>query len=261
MKKYLLALSLLLIIGLNPFLAEGTIIVVVSTYDGFAVAADSRLTMSLKGRSRIASDSYSKIVRIGRSVGVAFAGTAFLHSDNRFRKIRSLVEEFRVREDINDNAQTAPKIIAEKLRLFLEDIYNSDDRNLKHELSLIIFGYELDKKRKGYTLYFPKRSEDSVGNPIVSGLMKELFPSNRAWSRVLGQYDVFSRIIKGYDAKISKLGLSEEQEKKLGSLGYDIYYNLMSLQDAIDFCVFIVRATIEAQRFNQKAIPGVGGDY
>jgi 20S proteasome alpha/beta subunit len=42
-------------------------------------------------------------------------------------------------------------------------------------------------------------------------------------------------------------------------LRYDIRYDLMSLQDAVDFAVFIVRATIEAQRFNQGSLMGVGG--
>jgi hypothetical protein len=45
----------------------------------------------------------------------------------------------------------------------------------------------------------------------------------------------------------------------LGDLRYQIRYDLMNLQDAIDFAVFIVRATIEAQRFNQASIQGVGG--
>ena len=51
----------------------------------------------------------------------------------------------------------------------------------------------------------------------------------------------------------------QRQRIDLDSLRYDIRYDLMTLQDAIDFAVFIVRATIETQRFNQSSIQGVGG--
>jgi len=99
MKKYLIALAAFVTIALNPCLAKATIILLVSTYDGFVVAADSRLTLSTDGKDRIASDSYLKIVRMGRAAGLAFSGTAFLlDKDGELRKIGSLIEEFKIKE-------------------------------------------------------------------------------------------------------------------------------------------------------------------
>jgi len=262
MKKYLIVLATLIAVTLNPFLAKATIVVLVSTYDGFVVAADSRLTLSIDGKDRIASDSYLKIVRIGHSVGLAFSGTAFLYdSNNELRKIGSLIEDFKIKEKIDDKKKTSPEDIAKKLQKFLIGIYDQQETNVKRGiLKLAIFGYDENKKRKIYALAFPKIDQDSLGNPIVSGIIQEQFPSGKTGSVVLGQQNVYARIIKGYDPHLLEFGLSEEQKEKLGSLRYDIKYWLMSLQDAIDLSVFIVRATIEAQRFNQKAIMGVGGE-
>lgn len=87
-------------------------------------------------------------------------------------------------------------------------------------------------------------------------MVTEQFSSGVAGSFVLGQRDVWHRIIKGYDPMLSNISISEGLRD---SLRYDIRYELMSLQDGIDFAVFIVRATIEAQRFNQRSVMGVGG--
>jgi hypothetical protein len=95
----------------------------------------------------------------------------------------------------------------------------------------------------------------------------------------LGQVDVFARLIKGYDpqlrlytcAKLDTTVTSDTLDSAItdttvdtleldwDDFRYDIDYTTMTLQDAIDFAIFIVRATIEAQRFNLNALQGVGG--
>jgi len=124
---------------------------------------------------------------------------------------------------------------------------------------LTVFGYGEDKHKETYSLGFPKIDEDSLGNRVISGIIQEQWASGKTGSLVLGQDNVYFRIIKGYDPDLLEFRLSEKQKEKLGSLRYDVRYWIMSLQDAIDFSLFIVRATIEAQRFNQKTIMGVGG--
>lgn len=71
---------------------KATIVILVSTYDGFIIVADSRLTLSNKERDRIASDSYQKIVRLGYSGGLAFSGAGLLvDRNNQKRSIGSLI--------------------------------------------------------------------------------------------------------------------------------------------------------------------------
>ena len=238
--------------------ANATIIILVSTYDGFIIAADSRLTLSDKERDRIASDSYQKIFRIGHSSGLAFAGTALLVDlNNQKRSIGSIVEAFKIHEKISDSTKISPELITNRLKIFFEQIYNAHRENIfEGTLAIIVFGYDEQNIRRIYELDFPKEEKSSTGSPTIVGVITPLFTSGTPGCYVLGQQDVWHRIIKGYDPSLDDINFSKE---KRDSLRYDIRYELMSIQDGIDFSVFIVRATIEAQRFNQKSVMGVGG--
>jgi len=90
----------------------------------------------------------------------------------------------------------------------------------------------------------------------------------------IGQTDVTSRTILGWDSRmfdlpfiqegVQKLG-EEETRKQLGGLEYQINWGTMTLQDAIDFATLTIQTTEAIQRFsdgiqmNPGDIPGVGG--
>ncbi|MCX6137524.1 MAG: hypothetical protein NTV54_08535 [Ignavibacteriales bacterium] len=253
----LIAELFFLIIASIP--ATATIVVLVSTYDGFVIAADSRLTLASKDRDRIASDSYQKIVRIGQASALAFAGVGLLVDESdQSRSIGSLVEAFKIHEKISDSTHVSPKIVVDRLKKYFEQIYNSHlDNALQGELNIIVFGYDELSNRKLYEIDFPNIVKSAKGDPKIFGTANERYSSGTTGSYVLGQRDVFQRIVKGYDPLLSDLSFSEGLKD---SLRYDIRYDIMTLQDGIDFAVFIARATIEAQRFNQKSVMGVGGE-
>ncbi|TAN32715.1 hypothetical protein EPN28_04335 [Patescibacteria group bacterium] len=89
-----------------------------------------------------------------------------------------------------------------------------------------------------------------------------------------GQNDVVARIVLGFDPRIGNIKFVQEAAEKIGkdqineqlrNLEYAIQWGTMTLQDAIDFCVLIIKTTSAIQRFSDGikadpgAIPGVGG--
>lgn len=238
-----------------------TINVLVSTPEGLVIAADSRVTLSDKEKNRIASDYYQKIFKVGRFVGVACSGAAFLYEENgNGRSIGSIVDVYKFRNNITDSTITSPREVADSLKEIVEGIYNKQQLNLLQDiLHLLIFGYDQKKNRKIFEVYYKmeRYGKDSI---VVRGVVEEIYSSGIPGSVVRGQTDVYTRLIKGFDPSLLNISCYEKEKDKFDNSRYDIRYDIMSLQDAIDFAVFLARATIEAQRFNQKAVMGVGGD-
>jgi len=157
--------------------------------------------------------------------------------------------------DLTETTFVSPKEAADSLRKIVEEIYDKQPMNLgEGAVHLWVFGYDEEKERKIFEVTLKRDSLE------VHGVLEERYAKGTPGSLVGGQIDVYSRLIKGYDAELLKDSLFAKEKEKIDDLRYDIRYDIMSLQDAIDFAVFIVRATIEAQRFNQKAVMGVGGD-
>ena len=90
----------------------------------------------------------------------------------------------------------------------------------------------------------------------------------------IGQIDVVSRIVLGFDGRIGNLpamqkialGMgAQEVQKQLSSLEYVIQWGTMTLQDGIDFSTLAIGTTTAIQRFSDGVqadpgdMPGVGG--
>ena len=87
----------------------------------------------------------------------------------------------------------------------------------------------------------------------------------------IGQIDVVARIVNGYDYRALNLTFVQAANQngaartELDGLGYAIFYNTMTIQDAIDFVVGMIQITITTQKFTagiitqQGAVAGVGG--
>jgi 20S proteasome alpha/beta subunit len=282
MKRFAIAIVGMVVLATPPCVA--TVNVVVSTYDGIVVAADSRTTDQSDGRTRVASDYTSKVKRVGSHVAVSFTGAAYLYdTEADLRSIGSLVDQYKSQAGIADSTRSDPLTVVLGLDSALTVLY---DRYQKinydqGELVLIVSGYDSLGDRRIYELKFPKlkETEDSDRKYDVYGTLDSSFASGVTGALVRGQTDVWTRLVKGYDPQLlahkwyrnvdSTIVDSTDSTKvdtvqttlqlDLGDLRYQIRYDLMNLQDAIDFAVFIVRATIEAQRFNQASIQGVGG--
>ncbi len=259
--------------------AYATVNVVVSTYDGLVIATDSRVTNQDKEKTRIASDYAEKIVRVSYETAIAFSGSAYLmDSESNLRSLSSFIEEFKNNSSINEDTHTSPELIAIQLDSFFTSLYNKSLNNvLRGELTIIVCGVDNRGERQIFELVYPLPDKTDTTKIKIQGSFKKI--SDVPQSIVTGQKDVWHRLIKGYDSKLrenewfknvdsiivdslasNKIDTTTKQViLNFDDLRYDIRYDLMTLQDAIDFAIFIIRATIEAQRFNEKSIQGVGG--
>lgn len=259
MKAFVSAICAILFLSSD---LKATVNVLVSTNDGIVVAADSRLTLMDNGVTRIASDSQQKIFRIGKSCGVSCSGAAFLlDNSKRLRNIGSYIEEFKIRSKIDDSSIIYPDKIVEELAQYFSDLCGQIEFNLQQgQLEILLFGFDVQKKRRIYEITLPISKKKEDNSVEISYTLQEMQKSGSPGSIVKGQLDVYFRLIKGYDLSILNKEYYSQIKSDLDQLRYDVRYELMSLQDAIDFATYIVRATIESQRFNQKSVMGVGGD-
>ena len=274
-----------LMIVLVALVAEpcsATVDIVVNTNDGLVIAADSRMTLQDSAKTRVASDYIEKIKQVGSHTAVTFCGAAHLYdSTTSLRSIGSIIDQYRNNSGISELSRIDPRAVAVGLDSLLTALYNAAQMGNvgQGQLKLYICGYDDGNKRRVYTLTYPNRRAGTTRPYDFYGSLDSIFASGVPGADVCGQSDVWTRMIKGYDPQLARCEwyrdvktttsdsldstlvdtVVKRETLDLGKLRYEIKYDLMTLQDAIDFAVFIVRATIEAQRFNQDAVQGVGG--
>lgn len=278
-----------------------------TTPEGIVLAADSRQSYrNQKGMGRIGSDSASKVFKIGDKMGVIVAGLAFLPENGVLKNISRFIEEFKksVEGEKNTVLQTA-----QKLKEFFEEKYQ-----YKNQLKTLPAQIKADLERQGCKIIEIKVEKDHVKFKFTDpqGLQKEgvagveqlqfivagynedgshqvsmvYVPGNIESKRDstkkgqeygaswIGQIDVVSRIVLGFDGRIGNLPVlqkasseigAQEVQKQLRSLEYVIQWGTMTLQDGIDFSTLAIGTTTAIQRFSDGIagdpgdIPGVGG--
>lgn len=278
-----------------------------TTPEGIVLATDSRQSYrNRKGMARIGSDSAFKVFEINRRVGVAVTGMAFLPEGGVLKNISKFIDEFKqkigverfdVREaakalhslfnekyDWQKQLESLPeKIKADLVRQGFELVrvdkekyfikFKFKDKEGKElpgtagvdQIQILVAGYNKDGSHEVYTVRVPgevEKKRDSKRKGMEYGA---------SW---IGQIDVISRIVLGWDGRIGNLNFVQDAQKKHGgeeitkqlrSLEYSVQWGTMTLQDAIDFCVLMIQTTSAIQRFSDGiaadpgAIPGVGG--
>lgn len=278
-----------------------------TTPEGIVVAADSRQSYrNRKGMSRIGSDSASKVFKITDKVGLIVTGLAFLPENGVLKNISRFVEEFK--DSLNGRHLTVRKI-SDELNDFFDKKYQYEEK-----LKALPNQIKADLERQGCTILDIKEEKDhiefSFKNPqgivrkgvasvdqlrfIVAGFnndrshevlivhvpgkVQEKRDSRERGKEYgadwVGQIDVVSRIVLGFDGRIENLPMmqkisseigGEEVIKQLRSLQYDIQWGTMALQDGIDFSELAIATTTAIQRFSDGIVadpgdmPGVGG--
>lgn len=277
------------------------------TPEGIVLAADSRQSYrNRKGMSRIGSDSASKVFKISDRVGLIVTGLAFLPENGVLKNVSRFIEEFR--ETVADKDMTVLEI-AQNLHKFFEEKYQYQDQlkalpnqiradlerqgckvvEIKEEkdhvkfkftdptgaskggvagvelLQFMVAGYNKDRSHQAAMVFVPG-TVDSKRDSTKKGQ-----EYGASW---IGQTDVVSRIVLGFDGRIGNLPIiqkatvdigSPEVEKQLRSLEYVIQWGTMTLQDGIDFSTLAIGTTTAIQRFSDGVmgdpgdVPGVGG--
>lgn len=233
------------------------------------VAGESRQTQLIAGVNRIGSDSAVKVFDLTETILAATAGWAFLQPQGApmQRNIASLVEDFKA----TIPAGSSVKEVAALLWTRFESIYEQHIAQLpastvpadQSALNFIVAGYDPGSRRG--TLF-------SVAIPSGAAPGSESRSSDQPGPWWIGQVDVVARIINGFDPRALQLAFVQTANQgansattQLDGLSYAVYYNTMSLQDAIDFAVGMIQVTITIQRFTAGiatqlgAVAGVGG--
>lgn len=280
-----------------------------TTSSGLVLATDSRQSYrNQKGMARIGSDTASKLFQLNKRIGCVITGIAFLSSPEGIKNISAFVDEFKRIEEVE---RLNVEDLANKLHQFFENKYDwkTPLQSLKNLIrkDLENKGLELigDFKEEKGILKFKFKDKTGKEKQGVGGIDKidiivagfnhdgshQVFVCNipgeisknrdskekgkefgASW---IGQIDVTSRIVLGWDGRILALPFIQEAVKNLGEdkvvqqlrgLEYQISWGTMTLQDAIDFCTLIIKTTGAIQRFSDGikmdpgATPGVGGD-
>ncbi len=281
----------------------------VTTSAGMVLAADSRQSYrNRKGMARVGSDTASKLFQLNKRVGCAITGIAFLNTEGGFKNISAFVEEFKRLEEVE---RMDVQELAEKLYKFFESKYNwrllledlkvkirkdletkgfeligdfveekgmlkfkfKDKTGREHQgmgeverIDILVAGFNHDGSHQVFIGYIPGELNEKRNSKIRG---KEYGSS---W---IGQIDVTSRIVLGWDGRIFALPFVQEEMKRIGQreiekqlrgLEYIINWGTMTLQDAIDFSVLMIKTTEAIQRFSDGvamdpgAMPGVGGE-
>ncbi len=232
-----------------------TVAIGVAVSEGIVIAGDSRSTYgNPKGWPKVATDYTQKVYKIATRVGAATFGWGMLSGKN----INSCVESFKRTIKSDENiTEVLPKFVD-----YFEDLYNKHiadgyDQPVANGViafGFLIGGYDETGEGKLFRCYFPGKQILPCCSTVTPGA---------SWE---GQTDIIIRLIKGYDTRIyNTISIPQNIGEEFQKLEYIIYFVRMNLQDAIDFAIFLVRTTIEMQRFsdgiilNPGDLQGVGG--
>jgi hypothetical protein len=223
-----------------------TLALVVVTADGIVMAADSRTSLPLTASGspghRVASDCTRKVFEAG-DVAIATFGEALL--DGRY--VASHMADFVADEKTHC---TAPEPAAVRLAKFFGQLYDADLAGPgtapagEATLGFLVGGYA-NAIGEAYEVTIPARSISTIATTTTGG--------GAAWR---GEVAVVNRFLRGADLDLLERVAADKGKRAeytalgpaLEALSYRVPYNVMNLQDAIDFAVVCIRTTIEVQR-------------
>ncbi len=242
--------------------------IAVVTPEGIVVAGESRQTQIIAGVNRIGSDSAIKVFDLTDTVLAATTGWGFLQPQGSTvqKNISSLIEDFKTTIPAGSSVQT----IASLLWTYFNTIYQQHIAQIPANavpvgqiaLNFIVTGF--DPESRVGTLF----SIDIPSSVAPTTAMRTTNSPGPWW---IGQADVVARIINGYDPRTLTLSFVQAANQtgtamtELAGLSYAVYWNTMTIQDAIDFAVGMIQITTTIQKFTAGivtqpgAVAGVGG--
>jgi hypothetical protein len=235
-----------------------TICVGVAAPDGIVLAADSRTTFEHEdGSHRIVSDFAYKVFQVGDEYGVATYGRAMIGN----KTIAGLMDEFDAYlgdtelDDVHDVAARLGDFFHERLSAYYVATGQEPPEH-GWSLGFLVAGY--DGEGIGHI------REVGVPGPHFTEPSITTANGGASWR---GMTDVIRRMIYGFDGDgfaATEHELPDDLIEPMTSIAYQLLFPL-TIQDAIDFASFLIRTTIDMQRFSDGtivrpgAIPGCGG--
>lgn len=238
--------------------------VVVKGTEGMVLAADSRVTLfaakpGVTSQIPVNFDNASKLLTFEQPnnfIGAVTWGQAIIGTAPKdVRTAYSFVPEFeaglpRTRSSVCDFAKKFSDFFLTQWKRKMPKDYKGSD------MIFVIGGFN-EKSPYGsvYLVNIPTQPIPQEQSPNDFGV---------TWG---GQAELASRLLLGYGPDLlkivkAKLNLSDKQVEELKQhmrpLALGVPYAALPLQDCIDLAVFLIKATIEAQKLSIQ-IRGVGG--
>lgn len=284
-----------------------SIVINTTTPEGIILAADSRQSYrNMKGMARIGSENAMKLFKINGRIGVGIAGLAFIIENSAPKNLSQFIEEYKHEDGVEDMeveevAQGLYRLFNEKYEWEkqLNDLESSISNDLQAK-GLRIINVEKKDNQLNFTFQNPQGGVEEINaglDPVellVAGFnhdgshqvfscrvpgqvqkLRDSYEINKQYgSSWIGQGDVVTRIVLGFDGRIVNLNFvkdafrrsgEQEVQKQLQGMEYNIQWGTMTLQDAVDFTTLMIHTTSAIQRFSDGInadpgdMPGVGG--
>jgi hypothetical protein len=235
-----------------------TIVVGAASPDGIVLAADSRTMLMYENqRTRISTDAAEKVFELHGRFGAATYGTAFLGDQT----INGVMNEFIASiggdgcTDVEACAKAVGDFFTDRFKMAFPD-YGPDPSG-GWPLGFVVAGY--DGAGIGHVW------EVGVPGPLL--IEQEGVSTTQRGVLWRGQADVIGRLIKGLDHNALVAAGITLEPAVAETLAKPEYILLLpaTLQDAADLAFFLVRTTIDMQRFSDGTalapglVPGCGG--
>lgn len=238
-----------------------SLIISIYTSEGIVMASDSRTTQSFKVDDEIKSyplsDSANKTFLTKWNYGISTCGTASINGLPLPGYIQSFLNTYK----FDKNITTVKKFSDDLCDYFMS-------LELQKDLIFHICGYDLvDEQYLQRIFKCVINIREKTKNKNVSLINETLNEYGFLWD---GQAEVMLRLIKQqilsqniFAAKNAQITLEDGKTLKVDNVYItkqeestfipeaNIDYNMMNIQDAIDFARFAIRTTIDTQRFLQ----------
>jgi hypothetical protein len=222
-----------------------TLVLAVYVPEGIVMASDSRQSITIEGKKpsgepfkfeTVNSDAVTKTLLLEKQqVGISNFGTDLLNGIPISSYIQSFLEEEVVAAD---DVITIPKKL---VNYFRKSSPNAD-------AGFHVAGYKKENKISIPYLYYCHVAKNEVGRRNAKQDGSIIYGAT--WS---GQIDIIQSIINPVIIKDSR------GKEKIIKAPPPIIWDVMTIQDAIDFAVYAIRTTIDTIRFQARA-KNVGGN-
>jgi hypothetical protein len=236
-----------------------TICITIKVPDGLVLAADSMssytiLNPATQGWDVVQSYSYAnKLIQFG---SVPIGALAWGIGSLQRRSIQNLIEEF-VHLHLGSHAQPTVADTTTALAQFMRIVYEQEypDPSVRPGLGFIVGGFDSSSPfARQWAFEFPQNPNPIEILPDVSS--KPVF--GMQW---YGMRDALARLMNGFDARLIQ-GLKDKgfdpakvddffsgQNLESLKLPYEIIFDGMPLQDAVDFAAYLVHVVKGRFRF------------
>jgi len=238
-----------------------TVVVATAAPDGLVLASDGRTTLRNGRRHRIASDHTRKVFAPFPRIGIATYGAALLSDQT----IAGHMEKFAATNATLDGAPI--EATCRELSRYFTDLLEEQATAVGREpptgvLGFVVAGYDEDGVGRIYDVLLP--TPENAADPVVP---HQDLSTRQPGHMFRGQVQHARRLFEGYDVDAlarSDVQLGDAVTHELERLRYRMNAPL-SLQEAVDLAVFVVRLTIDMDRLSDgtfaepEGVPVCGG--